>query len=85
MTKVAAEFGLSDVAVKKLCRKFDVPTPPRGYGRNAPQDRRTGQQCVDDSHHLSLAFNVNLGSAMCGPRTARSGPWLFYSRAFDTC
>lgn len=32
MTKVAAEFGLSDVAVKKLCRKPDVPTPPRGYG-----------------------------------------------------
>lgn len=31
MTKVAAEFGLSDVAVKKLCRKLDVPTPPRGY------------------------------------------------------
>lgn len=31
MTKLAAEFGLSDVAVKKMCRKLDVPTPPRGY------------------------------------------------------
>lgn len=31
MVKVAAEFGLSDVAVKKMCRKWNVPTPSRGY------------------------------------------------------
>lgn len=30
-TKVAAEFGLSDVAVKKMCRAMSIPTPRRGY------------------------------------------------------
>lgn len=31
MTKLAKEFGLSDVALHKICRKYDVPTRPAGY------------------------------------------------------
>lgn len=31
MTKLAKEFGLSDVALHKICRKHDIPVPPRGY------------------------------------------------------
>jgi hypothetical protein len=31
MTKLAAEFRLSDVALHKICRKHDVPTPAAGY------------------------------------------------------
>jgi hypothetical protein len=31
MTKVAAEIGVSDVALKKTCRRLNVPTPERGY------------------------------------------------------
>jgi hypothetical protein len=31
ITKLAAEFGLSDVALHKICRKFRVPTPPVGF------------------------------------------------------
>lgn len=31
MTKLAKEFGLSDVALHKICRKHEVPTPPAGY------------------------------------------------------
>jgi hypothetical protein len=30
-TQLAEEFGLSDVALGKICRKFRVPTPPVGY------------------------------------------------------
>jgi hypothetical protein len=29
--RLAAEFGLSDVALHKICRKFRVPTPPVGF------------------------------------------------------
>lgn len=29
--KVAAEFDVSDVAIHKICRKHNVPVPPRGY------------------------------------------------------
>lgn len=31
--KLAKEFGLSDVAVAKMCRRLDVPKPPLGYWR----------------------------------------------------
>jgi len=31
MRKVAEELGISDVALKKICDKHRVPTPPRGY------------------------------------------------------
>jgi hypothetical protein len=30
MTKVAEDLGTSDVALKKICDKHRVPTPPRG-------------------------------------------------------
>jgi hypothetical protein len=32
-TKVAAEFGISDVGLGNICRKMDVPKPPLGYWR----------------------------------------------------
>ena len=31
MTNVAEDFGISDVALKKICDKHRVPTPSRGY------------------------------------------------------
>ncbi len=31
MTKVAAELGLSDVGLAKLCRRHSIPVPPRGH------------------------------------------------------
>ena len=33
LTKVAADYGISDVALKKICRKMDIPTPGLGYWR----------------------------------------------------
>jgi hypothetical protein len=30
-TEVAKELGISDVALGKLCRRLQVPKPPRGY------------------------------------------------------
>src|SRR6266403_3402030 len=40
---LAAEFGVSDVGLSKLCHRHQVPTPPRGYwvqkqhGADAPR------------------------------------------------
>ena len=31
MTKVAPRFGLSDVGLAKVCRKYQIPRPPVGY------------------------------------------------------
>jgi hypothetical protein len=31
MTKLAAQYGLSDVGLAKICKKYNIPRPPRGY------------------------------------------------------
>ena len=31
MVKLAKEFGLSDVGLRKICVKHGIPTPPLGY------------------------------------------------------
>lgn len=31
LTALAPRFGISDVALKNTCRKFNIPVPPRGY------------------------------------------------------
>ena len=31
MTKLAQEYDISDVGLKKICKQLNVPTPPRGY------------------------------------------------------
>ena len=41
MTTLAKEFLLSDVALHKVCRKHDVPTPPPGWWRRNRRVRRS--------------------------------------------
>jgi hypothetical protein len=31
VTEVAKKYGVSDVAIHKICKSLDVPTPPNGY------------------------------------------------------
>ena len=31
LNKLSAELGLSDVGLKKLCKRHDIPTPPQGH------------------------------------------------------
>jgi hypothetical protein len=31
MTKLSAQFKLSDVGLAKICKKYNIPRPPRGY------------------------------------------------------
>jgi hypothetical protein len=31
MSKLAVRYNVSDVALAKVCRKLQVPIPPRGY------------------------------------------------------
>jgi hypothetical protein len=38
--QLAKEFGLSDVALGKICRKHDVPKPPLGWWAKKQAGRR---------------------------------------------
>lgn len=39
ITKLAAQYRLSDVALHKICRKHEVPTPPAGYWMKKQYDK----------------------------------------------
>jgi len=43
MIKLAAEFGLSDVALHKTCRRHQIPTPPLGYWAKVAHGKPTKQ------------------------------------------
>jgi hypothetical protein len=43
MTKVAEDLGISDVALKKICDKHRIPTPPRGYWAKRDAGKPTKQ------------------------------------------
>lgn len=43
MSKVAQDFGISDVALNKICQKHRVPTPPRGYWAKKAADKPVKQ------------------------------------------
>src|SRR5271163_3673434 len=53
MTKVAEGFGISDVALKKICDKHRVPTPSRGYWARKAAGQRvkasTFRESADDT------------------------------------
>jgi hypothetical protein len=40
MTKLAKEYGISDVALAKTCRKANIPIPGRGYWANIAAGRK---------------------------------------------
>ena len=39
VSRIAAEYGISDVGLSKICARHHIPTPPRGYWARA-EDRR---------------------------------------------
>jgi len=53
MLVVAKRYGLSDVGMAKLCRRAQIPVPPRGYWarlRAGKQVRRPALAYVGASH-----------------------------------
>lgn len=58
VTLVAPRYGLSDVGLKKLCRRLQVPTPARGHwakvksGRGIPPKSRLKAYTGDPRHLL---------------------------------
>lgn len=43
MQKLSKAFGLSDVGLAKTCKRYDVPTPPRGYWAKKQAGHRVRQ------------------------------------------
>ena len=56
MTKVAAEFGISDVGLHKICKKHRIPKPGLGYWAKVAAGRYTRQvrlfDCTDEALNI---------------------------------
>jgi len=44
MTKLSEEIGISDVGLAKICRKMEIPSPPRGYWQKLKAGKRNQPQ-----------------------------------------
>lgn len=49
MTEVAEGFGISDVALKKICKKHRIPTPSRGYWAKKKVSKPVKQMPLHDT------------------------------------
>jgi hypothetical protein len=61
MTKVAPRFGLSDVGLAKLCKRYDIPRPPGGYWAQkqfGKQPDRTPLPPLEDESLQLIRFSV---------------------------
>ena len=50
-TKLAERFGISDVAIAKICRKLKVPKPHLGHWRKVEVGRAVRQPCLPKLPH----------------------------------
>ena len=66
VTRLAKEYGLSDVGFAKICKKYNIPRPPRGYwakkaaGQRMPKEplpKRSSEEIIEISPNLSNQFN----------------------------
>lgn len=46
MIKLAKTYGLSDVGLRKICVKYDIPTPPIGYWAKRAHGKRVRQPAL---------------------------------------
>jgi len=62
VTKVAANLGISDVALHKICRKHDIPVPPRGHWAKLAAGKLVKIAPLPKSSDSSLAVVEIIGS-----------------------
>lgn len=61
MTKVAPRFGLSDVGLAKVCKRYDIPRPPVGYWAQkqvGKEPDRTPLPSAEDEAKNSIEFST---------------------------
>jgi hypothetical protein len=73
ITHIAKDFGLSDVAIHKICKKHDIPNPPLGYWAKKAHGKAVTQTPLlrgakDDTDTVIIAE----GSFLSEPDSLRS-------------
>lgn len=67
MSRLAKTFGLSDVGLRKICTKHDIPTPPLGYWAKVAHGKRVRQPPLpsrDDRDDVAINLRQRVGPEM---------------------
>lgn len=67
VTKVAAELGLSDTAVRKMCDRHDIPVPSRGYWAQVAAGKTFPRPHLRPAKNASLESITFVGAAQPSP------------------
>src|SRR5689334_9410269 len=57
-TQLAREWGISDVAIAKWCKKLDIPKPKPGYWQRLQAGRQTVKPPLPDAHGRRASYAV---------------------------
>jgi len=58
MSKLSKEFGISDVALAKTCKKYDIPRPPRGYWARIANGYKDPKTPLPKGDETAIQFDV---------------------------
>jgi hypothetical protein len=88
-TILAQRFGISDVGLAKVCRRSDIPAPPRGYWAKIAAGDSIQRPDLPERADLgsrAIIFRINRGhrsDADAEPRTRRRTEGLIELRAVE--
>ena len=66
VTTVAKRYGISDVALRKICRKLAVPLPPLGYWAKIAAGKKTPYPAASQIFRPGNLFASELGLLLTG-------------------
>jgi len=59
ITRLSKEYGLSDVGFAKICKKHNIPRPPRGYWARKATGYRVKQLPLPPGENVTIEINPN--------------------------
>jgi hypothetical protein len=59
ITRLSKEYGLSDVGFSKICKKHNIPRPPRGYWARKAAGYKVKQLPLPQGEDVTIEINPN--------------------------
>ena len=72
ITRLAKEYGLSDVGFAKICKKYNIPRPPRGYWAKKQSGQRVQKEpLLKKSSNEIIEISPNPSNQFAGESNSR--------------
>lgn len=78
VVEVALKYGVSDVAIHKVCKALNVPVPPRGYWAKIRAGKKVTKPELPPSNGPATKTGIKTGS-VCNEKPPQESPLYFLS------